>query len=248
MGKLSGKTALITGGTSGIGLAAAKLFKQEGAKVIITASSADTLAFAKKELGDQFDIIQADVSKISEIDQLYAKIKATHGALDIVFANAGVALFQPTIDADEVFYANTMDINTRGVYFTVARALPLLRDGSSVILTCSSLTAKGAPGASVYSASKAAVRSFARSWTAEIPTNKVRFNVLSPGPTATPIVEKAFSKEQAAAYEAQMVATVPAHRIAQPEEMASAALFLASADSSYVMGIELFVDGGFGQI
>lgn len=249
MGKLQGKIALVTGGNSGIGLATAKLFREEGAKVVITASSASTYDKAKKELGEYFDVVQTDVSKSADLDRLFATIKSTHGALDILVANAGIAQFLPTGNIDEEIYERTMGINVRGLYFTVAKAIPLLRDGSSVILTGSSISIKGMPGASIYAASKAAVRSFARTWSTEIPPHKTRFNVLAPGPTATPIFAKAgFTKEQAAGFESQILSTVPAGRMAQPEEIARAALFLASADSSYVVGTELFVDGGISQI
>lgn len=249
MGKLSGKVAVITGGNSGIGLATAKLFKDEGAQVIITASSAATYDRAKKELGAHFDIIQTDVSKSSDLDRLYSTVKSKYGGIDVLFANAGIAQFQPTEAVDEEFYERTMGINVRGLYFTVAKALPLLRSGSSVILTGSSVSVKGLPGASIYAATKAAVRSFARTWTAEISPAKVRFNVLAPGPTETPIFEKAgFTKEQAAGFETELLKTVPAGRMAKAEEIAKAALFLASSDSSYVVGTELFVDGGISQI
>ena len=249
MGKLEGKIAVITGGNSGIGLSTAKLFLEEGAKVIITASSNSTFDTAKKELGDKFDVIQTDVSKNGELDKLYATVKTKYGGIDVLVANAGIAQFLPTENTDEETYDRMMNINVRGLYFTVAKALPLLNKGSSVILTGSSISIKGMAGASVYAATKAAIRSFARTWTAEVPAEKARFNVLAPGPTATPIFAKGgFTKEQAAGFEAHILASVPAHRMAQPEEMARAALFLASSDSSYVLGTELFVDGGISQV
>lgn len=249
MGKLNGKIALITGGNSGIGLATAKLFKEEGARVIITASSAATFETAQREFGNLFDVIKADVSRNDDLDQLFAMIKAKHGGIDVLFANAGIAQFAPTEGVDESFYDRMMNINVRGLFFTVSKAIPLLREGSSVILTGSSISLKGMAGGSVYAATKAAVRSFARTWTAEIPAAKARFNVLAPGPTETPIFAKAgFTKEQAAGFERQVLASVPAGRMAKPDEMARAALFLASSDSSFVLGIEFFVDGGISQV
>jgi NAD(P)-dependent dehydrogenase (short-subunit alcohol dehydrogenase family) len=224
------------------------LFKEEGAQVIITASSAQTSEKAK-ELGEHFDVLQTDVAKPEELDRLYSEIKTKHGGLDILFANAGIALFAPTDAIDEAFYDRMTDINVRGLFFTVSKALPLLRDGSSVTLTGSSVSIKGMPGAAVYAATKAAVRSFARTWTAEIPAKKARFNVLAPGPTETPIFQKAgFTKEQAEGFESQVLASVPAGRMAKQEEMAKAALFLASSDSSFVLGTEFFVDGGISQV
>lgn len=249
MGKLTGKIALVTGGNSGIGLATAKLFKAEGAKVIITASSSASFARAEKELKDHFDVIQADVSKSNELDHLFAAIRTKHGGLDVLVANAGVANFRPMEAADEEFYETMMNINVRGLFFTVAKALPLLRAGSSVILTGSSISIKGMPGASVYAATKAAVRSFARSWTAEISPAKVRFNVISPGPIETPIFGKAgFTKEQQDDFTKQIVTTVPVGRMGQADEIAKAALFLASEDSSFVAGADFFIDGGISQI
>lgn len=249
MGKLNGKIAVVTGGNSGIGLATAQLFKAEGATVVVTASSAASFDRAQRELGAHFDVIQADVSKTSDLEKLFSQVKAKHGGIDVLFANAGIAQFIPTEIVEEYNYDLMMDINVRGLYFTVAKALPLLREGSSVILTGSSVSIKGMAGASVYAATKAAVRSFARSWTAEISPRKVRFNVLAPGPTETPIFGKAgFTKEQVAGFESHVIASVPLGRMAKAEEMAKAALFLASDDSSYVVGTEFFVDGGISQV
>lgn len=247
--KLNGKIALVTGGNSGIGLATAKKFKEEGATVIITARSSDTYAKAKSELGAHFDIVQTDVSKLSELQKLFDHIKAKHGALDVLFANAGVGYFRPTSEADEQFFDSQFDTNVRGLYFTVQKALPLMRKGSSVILNASVVSIKGIAGSSVYSATKAAVRSLARSWTAEIPVGDVRFNVLSPGPIETPIYGKmGLSAEQVAAFGEHMKSIVPAHRFGSPEEMANVALFLASTDSSYLAGADIIADGGFGQV
>lgn len=247
--KLEGKVALVTGGNSGIGLAAAELFRQHGAKTIVTARSEETYTKAKAELSARFDVVRADVSKLEELDALYAKIRADHGGLDVLFANAGVAYFRPTSDVTPDFFDSQFDVNVRGLYFTVSKALPLLKAGSSVILNASVVASKGIAGSSVYSATKAAVRSFARSWTAEILPSQTRFNVLSPGPIETPIYAKlGMPADQLKSFADGMAATVPARRFGTPEEMASIALFLASTDSSYVCGAEIFGDGGFGQV
>ena len=245
MGKLANKIALVTGGNSGIGLATAKLFREEGAKVIITARSKETFEKAKNELGELFDVVQTDVSSVADLDRLYAHVKNKYGKFDILFANAGIAQFAPTIDSSPEFFDNHFNTNVKGLFFTVTKALPHLNTGSSVVLTGSVVSLKGFPGSSVYSATKAAVRNFARTWTAEIPVDQVRFNVLSPGPIETPIFDKAgMGHEQVAG----MGAMTPMKRLGRPEEMAKAALFLASSDSSYVAGAELFADGGFGQV
>lgn len=248
MGKLAGKVALVTGGNSGIGLATAKLFHSEGAKVVITARSNETYNKAKTEYGKLFDVVQTDVSKPEELDRLYAHIKSTHGGLDVLFANAGVALFAPTTESSPEFFDSQFDTNVRGLFFTVAKALPLLRTGSSVVLNASVLSSKGSAAGSIYAATKAAVRSFARSWTAEIPVEKVRFNVVSPGPIETPIFGRSLTEEQAAGFKAGVIQAVPAKRMGRPEEIANAVLFLASSDSTFVAGAELYADGGFGQV
>jgi len=247
--KLSGKVALVTGGNSGIGLATAKLFSAEGAKVIITARSEETFKKAKAELGTQFTVIKADVSDPKQLSGLYAQIKETHGGLDVLFANAGIALFKPTAEIDEAFFDSQFNTNVRGLFFTVAKALPLLRKGSTVILNASVVASKGIAGASVYSATKAAVRSFARSWTAEIPVQDIRFNVLSPGPIETPIYGKmGMPADQVAGFSEHMKSQVPAKRFGSADEMAKVALFLASSDSSYLAGADIVADGGLGQI
>lgn len=247
--KLNNKVALITGGNSGIGLATAKLFAEQGAKVIITARTAESYKVAKTEWGSHFDVVQTDVSSTPQLDKLYSHIKTTYGGLDIVFANAGVALFRPTEQSDEAFFDNQFNTNVKGLYYTVAKALPLLRKGSTVVLNASVVADKGMPGASVYGATKAAVRSFARSWTAEIPVENVRFNVLSPGPIETPIYSKlGMPADQLAGFQSHMATSVPAHRFGSAEEMAKVALFLASADSSYIAGANIAADGGFGQV
>lgn len=243
--KLQNKIALVTGGNSGIGLATAKLFKEQGAQVIITASSSETFTKSQKEYGGHFDVVQADVSKASELDRLFSHVKAKYGKLDVLFANAGIAAFSPTAEANEEHFDRLFNINVKGLYFTVQKALPILEKGSSVILTASVVGVKGFPGASVYSATKAAVRSFARTWTAEIPVDQVRFNVLSPGPIETPIFDKLGMTDETKTF---MMNQLPIKRFGTPEEMAKVALFLASNDSTYVAGAEIFADGGFGQV
>ena len=245
MTKLANKVALVTGGNSGIGLATAKLFKEQGARVIITARSNETYAKAQAEFGSVFDVVQADVSKLEELDRLYAHIKSKYGKFDVLFANAGIAGFRPTAEVTPEYFDEQFNTNVKGLYFTVAKAIPLLNKGSSVVLTASVVASKGFPGSSVYSATKAAVRNFARTWTAEFPVSDIRFNVLSPGPIETPIFDKmGLSHEQSHGFGA----TTPIKRLGRPEEMAKAALFLVSEDSSYVAGAELMADGGFGQI
>lgn len=249
MAKLEGKIALVTGGNSGIGLATAELFRQEGAKVIITARSEETYQKAKKELGAKFDIIKTDVRQVSEIAALMKMIKEKYSKIDVLFANAGVALFMPTEQIEEEFFNNHFDTNVRGLYFSVALAVPLLSNGASVVLNASAVSGKGLFGSSVYSATKAAVRSFARTWTLELASKGIRFNVLSPGPIETPIYSKlGMSPEQIQAFATQIQKSTPAGRFGKSEEMAKVALFLASSDSSYVYGADLAADGGFAQI
>jgi len=247
--KLQGKIALVTGGNSGIGLATAILFVDQGAQVIVTARSSETFSKAKKEYGKVFDVVQCDVSDLTALDSLFAYIKQKYHHLDIVFANAGIGLSRPTAEVDSAIYDQVMNTNVKGVYFTVAKSLPLLSEGSSVILNGSTLGEKGKPGSSVYAASKATLRSFVRTWTAEISPSKVRFNVVSPGYTRTPLFDKLGAPpEKRDALEEAMVASVPAKRFAAPEEIATVALFLASSDSSYVCGANLVADGGYGHV
>jgi NAD(P)-dependent dehydrogenase (short-subunit alcohol dehydrogenase family) len=249
MNKLEGKVALITGGNSGIGLSTAKLFHQQGAKVIITARSSETFKTAKAEYGNLFDVVQTDVSKSEDLERLYAHVKSKYGGLDILFANAGIAWFRPSTEVDPEFFDNQFNTNVRGLYFTVTKALPLLRKGSAVVLNASVVASKGMANGTVYAATKAAVRSFARSWTAEIPVENVRFNVISPGPIETPIFGRAgMSAEEQQGFKDGISARVPLKRMGRPEEIASAVLFLASSDSSYVAGFDLMADGGFGQV
>lgn len=249
MGKLDGKVALITGGNSGIGLATARLFKENGARVVITASSTASFEKAKKELNHSFDLIQTDVSQLKDLDRLYDHINNSYGGLDVLFANAGIARFKPTTEIDAEFFDAQFNTNVRGLYFTVAKALPLLRKGSSVILNASVSARKSNPGASVYSATKAAVCSFSRTWTLEISPEKTRFNVLSPGPIETPIFNKtSLPTAELQGWMESMKKVSPLHRLGRPEEMAAVALFLASSDSSYICGADILADGGISQV
>jgi NAD(P)-dependent dehydrogenase (short-subunit alcohol dehydrogenase family) len=249
MGKLSNKVAVITGGNSGIGLATAKLFVDEGAKVAIFGRDAASLDRAVQVLGSQAIAVRGDVTSAQDLKALYEQVKRQFGGVDIVFANAGVAEFMPLEAVNDDHYAKVMNINVKGVMLTVQQALPVLNAGASVILTTSGVNKIGMPGSSVYTATKAAVRSFARTWSAELVGRGVRVNALSPGYTETPIFGKLGMDEAAL----QQLATkaqqeVPLGRFAQPSEMASAALFLASNDSSYIVGAEINVDGGQTQL
>lgn len=249
MGKLENKIALVTGGNSGIGLATAQLYKEQGATVIITARSKETYELAQKEYGAHFDVVQTDVSRTEDLDRLYSHVKTKYGKLDVLFANAGVAHFLPTTEVGTEFFDNQFNTNVKGLYFTVAKALPILSKGSSVILNASVVAGKGMAGSSVYSATKAAVRSFARTWTNEIPVEQTRFNVLSPGPIETKIFNKTgMNDQQVGEFKTGMASTIPAKRLGSPREMASVALFLASSDSSYIAGANILADGGLGNV
>jgi NAD(P)-dependent dehydrogenase (short-subunit alcohol dehydrogenase family) len=238
MGKLQGKVAVITGGTAGIGLAAAKLFVAEGAYVFITGRRQKELDDAVNEIGDSVSGVQGDVANLADLDRLYEVVKAK-GRIDIVFANAGLGEFAPLEGVTEEHFDKIFNINVKGALFTVQKALPLLNDGGSIILTGSVASAKGTPAFAVYGASKAAVRG----WTVELKDRHIRSNVLSPGPIATPLVA---AQDQDTME--KIASTIPMGRMGEPEEVAKAALFLASDDSSFVTGIELFVDGGRAQI
>jgi len=244
MGKLEGKIALITGANGGIGLATAKRFVNEGAHVFITGRRETELAAAVKEIGRNVTGVQGDVANLGDLDRLFAQIKREKGKLDIVFANAGVARFAALGTITEELYDWTFDINVKGLLFTVQKALPLLPDGASIILNASIVASKGLPANSVYSATKAAVRSFARTWTVELKDRRIRTNVLSPGPVLTTALTAAMPAEAFG----RIVSTVPMGRMAEPEEIAKVALFLGSDDSSFVTGIELFADGGRAQV
>lgn len=243
MGKLQGKVAVITGGTAGIGLAAADLFVKEGAYAFITGRRQKELDEAVRTIGRNVTGVRGDVAELSDLDRLYETIGATGRRIDIVFANAGLGEFLPLGEITEEHFDKLFNINVKGTLFTVQKALPLLNDGASIILTGSVASIKGTPAFWVYGATKAAIRNFVRGWTVELKDRRIRSNVLSPGPTATPLVSRA----PADAIE-RIASTIPMGRIGQSEEIAKAALFLASDDSSFVTGIELFVDGGRGQI
>jgi len=248
-GKLQGKIALVTGGSSGIGLATAQQFVNEGAFVYITGRRQAELDKAAKAIGSNVKAVRADASNLADLDRLYAQIRQEKGRLDIVFANAGQAKFVPLSDVSEELYNQIFDVNVKGVLFTVQKALPLIPDGGSIILNASVVSTKGLPAASVYSATKAAVRSFARSWTTDLKDRGIRVNAISPGPIETPIFDGfGESEKDRQELKSQFASQVPLGRMGQPEEIAKAATFLASTDASFVAGVELFVDGGLGQV
>ena len=240
--KLQGKMAVITGGTSGIGLATAKLFVKEGAYVFITGRRQKELDAAVQAIGRNVTGVQGDVSRLADLDRLYEAVK-TKGRIDVVFSNAGVAEFAPLGKITEEHFDRLFDINVKGTLFTVQKLLPLLNDGGSIILNGSVGSVKGTPDFGVYGATKAALRSFVRTWTSDLKDRHIRSNVISPGPTDTPIVDG-----QPADAIARIVSTIPMGRMGEPDEIAKGVLFLASDDSSFVTGIELFVDGGRAQI
>ena len=249
MGKLDGKIALITGGNSGIGLATATEFVNEGAYVFITGRRDAELAAAVKEIGRNLTGIQGDVSNLGDLDRLFAQIKREKGKLDIVFANAGVAKFAPFGMITEEVYDAIFDINVKGLLFTVQKALPLLPDGASIILNASIVASKGLPANSVYSATKAAIRSFARTWTTDLKDRHIRVNAVSPGSIDTPGLSNLLASSETGQQRLKMISNaVPLGRLGKPIEIARAVVFLASDDSSYVTGTELFVDGGFAQV
>jgi len=249
MNKLEGKIALITGGNSGIGLATAKQFVNEGAHVFITGRRDPELAVAVKEIGRNVTGVQGDVSNLGDLDRLFAQIKREKGKLDIVFANAGMAKYAALGKITEELYDLTFDINVKGLLFTVQKALPLLPDGASIILNASIVASKGLSSNSVYSATKAAVRSFARTWTTDLKARRIRVNAVSPGSTDTPGLSDLLASGEAGQERLKMISnTVPLGRLGRPDEIAKAVVFLASDDSSYITGTELFVDGGFAQV
>ena len=249
MKTLERKVAVITGGSSGIGLATAKLFHQEGAKVAISGRNQESLDAAIRELGSDVVAVRSDVSKLSDLDVLFETVARKLGRIDVLFANAGIAKFAPITDVSEDVYDETFNINVKGVFFTIQKAIPFLNDNASVILNTSFVNQAGVPATSVYAASKAAVRSLARSISSEVADRGIRVNVVSPGPIATPIYGKlGLPKEVVEAFAANIVSQVPLKRFGQPEEVAQTALFLASSASSYVTGVELNVDGGLAQV
>ena len=242
--KLEGKTALITGGNSGIGFATARVFIQEGAKVAITGRDQATLDAAAKELGPNALAFRADVADPVAREQLFTKLRDKFGTLDIVFANAGIGGNTPVGSTEQQQFESIIDINVTSVFFTVQSALPLLRDGASIIFNGSVIASLGFPAYSAYAASKGAVVSMARSLAAELSPRNIRVNVVVPGPIRTPIWSRGRGDEAARALEPFLASTVPLGRMGEPEELAKAVLFLASSDSSFVQGSELFVDGG----
>jgi NAD(P)-dependent dehydrogenase (short-subunit alcohol dehydrogenase family) len=249
MGKLEGKVALITGGNSGIGLATAKHFVEEGAYVFITGRTQSKLTEAVKHVGSNVTGIQGDVAKLGDLDRLFEQIKREKGTLDVVFANAGTARYAPLGTIDEELFDSIFDGNVKGLLFTVQKALPLLPDGASIILNASVVGSKGLPSNSVYSASKAAVRSFARTWTTDLKSRRIRVNAISPGPIDTEGLRQLFGSHQAGQERLKSIgSTVPMGRMGKPDEIAKAAVFLASDDSSFITGVELFVDGGYAQV
>ena len=248
-GKLEGKIALVTGGNSGIGLATAKRFVDEGAYVFITGRRDAELAAAVKVIQRNVTGIRGDVADLDDLDRLFTQIKGEKGRLDVVFANAGVASYAPLGSITEAHYDAIFDVNVKGLLFTVQKALALMPDGASIILNASIVASKGLTSNSVYSATKAAVRSFARTWTTDLKSRRIRVNAVSPGPIDTPGLNDLVGSTSAGAERLKTLATgVPLGRLGSPDEIAKAVVFLASDDSSYVTGTELFVDGGFAQV
>lgn len=249
MGKLEGKIALVTGGTTGIGSATAKRFVDEGAYVFITGRREAELARAVKEIGRNVTGVQGDVSNLADLDRLFTQIQREKGKLDILFANAGVARYAALGAITEELFDSIFDINVKGVLFTVQKALPLLPDGASIILNSSIVGSKGLSSNSVYSATKAALRSFARTWTTDLKSRRIRVNAVSPGSIDTPGLSGLLASSPAGEERKKMISNLtPLGRLGKPEEIASAVAFLASDDSSYITGAELFVDGGFAQV
>jgi NAD(P)-dependent dehydrogenase (short-subunit alcohol dehydrogenase family) len=249
MGKLAGQIALVTGGTSGIGLATAKGFVTEGAYVFITGRRDPELAAATQEIGRNVTGIRGDVSNLGDLDRLFAQIKQEKGKLNIVFANAGIAKYAPLGKITEELYDSIFDINVKGLLFTVQKALPLIPDGGSIILNASIVGSKGFASNSVYSATKAAVRSFARTWTTDLKDRRIRVNAVSPGSIDTPGLSNLLASSETGQQRLKTISnSVPLGRLGVPDEIAKAVIFLASSDSSYITGTELFVDGGFAQV
>jgi len=248
-GKLEGKIALVTGGSSGIGLATAQNFVNEGAYVYITGRRQSELDKAVKKIGSNITAVRADASSLADLDRLFAQIKTEKGRLDVVFANAGGGELAPLGAITEEHYDKTFNLNVKGLLFTVQKALPLIPDGGSIILNASIVSIKGMAAFSVYSATKAAVRSFARSWTTDLKDRKIRVNVISPGPIKTPILDGlGQTDEERKGITDYLTSIVPLGRMGQPDEIGKAAVFLASSDASFIAGVELFVDGGAAQV
>ena len=247
--KLEGKIALVTGGNSGIGLATAKQFVAEGAHVFITGRREQELSAAAKDMGSNVTTVQGDVSKLDDLDRLFARIKTEKGRLDVLFANAGIAKYGRLGEISEEFFDSIFDINVKGLLFTVQKALPLMPDGAAIILNASVVGSKGLSSNSVYSATKAAIRSFARTWTTDLKERRIRVNAISPGTIDTPGLNNLLASAAAGKERVRMIQTsIPLARFGKPEEIAKAVVFLASDDASYITGAELFVDGGFAQV
>lgn len=247
--KLENKVAVVTGATTGIGLAIAKRFAAEGANVFITGRRQQELDAAVRAIGAGAVGVQGDVSKLADLDRLYDAVQQRHAQIDILAANAGGGEFAPLGAITEEHFDKTFAINVKGTLFTVQKALPLLRDGASVILTGSTAASTGSPAFSVYGATKAAIRSFARNWILDLKDRHIRVNTISPGPVATPGLHGlAADEEQAKQLTAYLTSLIPLGRVGDPDEIAKAAVFLASEDSSFVNGAELFVDGGMAQV
>ncbi|CAN5499180.1 SDR family oxidoreductase [soil metagenome] len=250
MKKLEGKVAVITGGSSGIGLATAKRFVEEGAHVVITGRREKELTEAVALIGENVTTVVGDVARLDDLDRLFAVVKEKHGHIDILFANAGAGTIAPLEEATEAHFDQTFDVNVKGLFFTVQKSLPLFRNGGSIILTSSVSNVKGLPGFSAYAASKAAVRNFARAWTVELKDRNIRVNTMSPGPIDTPALATTtgLTPEQAEEAASQFASQVPMGRRGEPEEIAAAVMFLASEESSFITGVDLAVDGGLAQV
>ena len=250
MGKLNGKVAVITGGSTGIGLATAKTFIEEGAKVVITGRTQSSLDAAQAEINhENLKAIQSDTSKLDQVTALVSLVKSEFGTVDILFANAGIAWFAPIGQSDEAFFDTHFDINVKGLFFTIQKFLPIFNDGGAIVLNASAVIHKGFENSSVYSATKGAVRSFARTLSAELAPRKIRVNTVSPGPIETPIYGKmGMTEEQLKGMAENFASMVPLKRFGSSEEVAKAVLFLASDDSSFVAGEEILVDGGIATI
>ncbi|XAZ21250.1 SDR family oxidoreductase (plasmid) [Sinorhizobium sp. B11] len=249
MGKLEGKVALITGGSSGIGLAAATRFVEEGAHVFITGRGQADLEKAERELGRNVTALQGDIANLDDLDRIYARITSDLGGLDIVVANAAFVELVTLAESTPEHFDKTFNVNVRGTFFTVHKALPLLREGGSIVLVTTSGHVKGVPMYGTYLATKAALRSYARSWAAELTGRKIRVNTISPGPIETPIIDKQFqTKEEADGLRAAFRSAIPLGRLGEADEVAAAILHLASDDSSFTTGADLFIDGGLSQV